>query len=366
MQALANLLEDSGVDLDNLIDVGRIDKISGGTWTTGMKVRDADGNESIEYAEQSRAGWVISPSWEDGPKWPVLQPGPTFNVQYQKPSGTGNDDIKPSDGWRSIVCLPDMQAPFHCERAADIALEIVGEIQPNVVVLHGDNLDLESMSRFRQHPSFAGGAQLAIDYMTLFCAELRSAAGPDAEIVWIQGNHEQRLENYALDNAAASFGLKKGKHPNKEWKDRPNLSVPELCELDESGVTYLEGYPANHYWFQDNVRIVHGHYTGQSAHTKYLAEGVTTVFGHTHHRIWAEKVLADGRLIHAISPGALCSVDGTVPGQMTGYDFDGPVRQPVNWQQGVLVGYGDGDQFIPEMVPIRGGRAMFRGRLLGV
>lgn len=360
LHRLAEILERSGIDLADLDDVGRIDKIEGGTWETAIKLRDAEtGEERIETVRQERAGWVVSPSWDTGPQWPLIQPGPTFDVSYREPSGTGSIP----EGWRTLVCLPDIQAPFQDERAMDVALEIVARVSPDAVVLHGDNLDLAELSRFRQHPSFAGGAQAAIDRMTLFCAELRAAAGPDAEIVWIEGNHEARLEHYVLDNAASAFGLSRGKLPDED-PQRPVLSVAELCRLTESGVTYLEGYPANPYWFQPNVRVVHGHYTGQNAHSKYLAEGVTTVWGHTHSRMWADKVLADGRRIYGLSPGCLCDVNGSVPGTMTGYGEDGPKRQPVNWDQGVLIGYGNGTDFRPEMVPIVDGRAVFRGELI--
>lgn len=361
---LAELLEARGLDVTEVVEAmettGAGARLSAGTWTTGMKMVDADGNPTIEYAEQSRAGWQLDiPSeWADGPQWELIQRGPEFKIGATKrpPSTT-------PEGWRSIVCLPDIQAPFQDERALDVALQIVALESPDVIVMHGDNIDAPELSRFRQHPSFAAATQHAIDRMTLFCAELRATAGPDCEIVWIQGNHEARLQHYVLDNAAAAYGISRGKLPDED-PQRPVLAVPELCRLEESGVEYLAGYPANTYWFQPNVRVIHGTYTGKAAAGKYLAEGVTSIWGHTHHANWSHATLADGRRIYALSAGALCAVDGSVPGTLTGYDFDGPIRQPVNWDQGVVVGRGDGDQFWPELVPIVEGVAVFRGERL--
>lgn len=358
---LLDLFEEYGVNVDDLFADGyRPKRISGGDWQTGMKIKQPDGTHKIELVDQKRGGWEInlSPAWADGPQWPVVQPGPAFTI-----GATKRPPNKKPDGWRSIVCLPDIQAPFQDERAIDVALQIVAAESPDVIVMHGDNIDAPELSRFRQHPSFAAATQHAIDRMTLLCAELRATAGPDCDIVWIQGNHEARLEHYILDNAAAAYGIARGKLPDED-PQRPVLAVSELCRLAESDVTYLEGYPANTYWFQPNVRVIHGKYTGKSAPSKYLAEGVTSIWGHTHSANWSHQTLADGRRIYALSAGALCAVDGSVPGTMTGYDFDGPIRQPVNWDQGVIVGRGDGDQFWPELVPIVDGVAVFRGERL--
>lgn len=354
-----DMLADHGVDVDDLFAEGYTPhRITVGHHQTGMKIQEPDGSHRVEVVEQKRGGFELrlSPSWASGPQWPLPQPGPEFNVTAV-PARPVRDD-----GDRVLVCLPDIQAPFQDHRALDVALQIVAITAPDVIVLHGDNLDLPALSRFRQHPSFAASTQQAIDEMTLFCAELRATA-PHAEIVWIQGNHEARLQHYILDNAAAAFGISRGQLPDED-PQRPVLAVRELCRLDESGVTYLDGYPANDYWFQPNVRVVHGTYTGKSAPDKYLAEGVTSIWGHTHAAHFSHRTLADGRRIYALSAGCLCSVNGEVPGTMTGYNFDGPVRRPVNWDQGVLVGRGDGVQFWPELVPIVDGAAMFRGERL--
>lgn len=360
LQELADFLERNGVDLDALPDLGRLEKLQGGTWETAIKIIDPEtGEHRVEKHRQERAGWVVTPTWDTGPQWPLIEPGPPFIIKHreQNPSDTGSD-------MRSLVALPDIQAPFHDEAALDVALEITAAVRPDVVALLGDNLDAPSMSRFRQRPEFRDAMQAGIDRMTLFCAELRQIVGDDAEIWWLAGNHDERLQNWTLDNDAAAFGITRGQLPNDWGSERPVLSVENLCRLGESGVTYCGGYPAATLWFQPNVRVIHGTYTGKNAANKYLAEGVTTIFGHVHHRVWLEKVLADGRLIHAISPGGLMAVDGSVPGTMTGYDWDGPIRQPVDWQQGLLIGYGDGDGFWPEMVPIRDGRAVWRGQVI--
>src|SRR6185437_2293513 len=104
-------------------------------------------------------------------------------------------------------------------------------------------------------PTFARTTQATVDRMALFVAQLRAAAGDECEIRWLEGNHEARLSNYIMDNARAAFGLRVGNTP-ESW---PVLSVPNLCRLDEHGVEYVPGYPANETWINDRLRVIHGH-----------------------------------------------------------------------------------------------------------
>jgi len=350
--------EASGVDIAELIALGQLEQIGG--WQTTLKLKNDDGTDRFETVNQAK--WSISPAWESGPTWPLVAPAPTMNVKY----GAKREKPVP-DGWRTVAVLPDIQAPFVDWDAVDVALSILAAVRPDVVVLVGDNLDFAGLSRFRQMPGFASSAQAGVDMMAWLCAQVRSTIGPDAEIHWIEGNHEARLPNMILDNAAGAYGLRRARLPDEDV-NRPVLTVANLCRLEDFGVEYHQGYPGAQVWFQPitdahPVRVTHGRFTSRTAAKRYLDEGATTIFGHVHSREWEERRLADGRIIHAMSPGALCLVDGSVPGVVTSYDEDGaPLRQPVNWQQGIVVGHGDGDTFVPEMVSIDAGRAIYGGR----
>jgi predicted phosphodiesterase len=256
--------------------------------------------------------------------------------------------------------------PIHDERAIGVALAIVKAERPDVVVLVGDNLDLCEFGRFRTTPAFQRTTQATIDRATVLCAELRAAA-PDARIVWIAGNHEERLPNYLLDNAAAAFGLRKGDMP-QSW---PVMSVPYLCRFDDQGVEYLPGYPASSFWINERLRVIHGDKVasgGSTAH-KYLAtEKVSTIYGHVHRREWAERTRLDHdgpKTILAASPGCLARTDGAVPSTKGGIDLDGrPVSTQEDWQQGVaVVRFEPGDgRFVYEQIAIHDGWAMHNGR----
>jgi hypothetical protein len=256
--------------------------------------------------------------------------------------------------------------PIHDEDAVAVALAIVKAEQPTKVVLVGDNLDGAEFGKYRLTPAFQRTTQATIDRLALLCAQLRAAA-PSAEIVWLAGNHEERLPNYLLDNAAAAYGLRKGGVPDG-W---PVMSVPYLCRFDEYGIVYLPGYPASSFWINERLRVIHGDKVasgGSTAH-KYLAtEKTSVIYGHVHRREWAERTRTDyhgARTILAASPGCLARTDGVVPSTKGGTDLDGrPLIRHEDWQQGLsVVRYEQGDgRFVYQQVAIHDGWAMHEGK----
>lgn len=357
--ALKALLDRSGIDLE---DISRVQKVN--VWQGFMK------NDEGEAEVIDLAGISLVPRWADGPDWPVVQQGPAIKLPASKTS------TKTAADWQTCVVLPDIQMGYfrtlngleetHDEAALQVALAIVRKANPDLVVLVGDNLDLPEMGKYRLSPPFAQTTQATIDRATTFCAEIRAAA-PAARIVWLAGNHEERLPNYIMDNAMACFGLRKGNAPDS-W---PVMSVPYLCRMDEYGIEYMPGYPAAEVWINQRLRVIHGDKVASNASTahRYLGtEKTSVIYGHIHRREWAERTRSDHdgpRTIMAASPGCLARVDGAVPSTKQGLDLDGrPLVRHEDWQQGLaIVRYEPGDgRFVYEQVPIRDGWAMWNGK----
>ena len=357
---IAELLERNGIDVD---DIGRVQKVN--LWQGFHK--DADGDAQVV----DLVGVSLSPSWEEGPKWPTVQPGPLYKLPAAR-AGKAK-----ADGWQTCVVLPDIQIgyfrtasndlePIHDEAAVAVALEIVRDVRPSLIVLVGDNLDAAELGKYRVTPAFQRTTQAAIDRLTLLCAQLRAVA-PDARIVWLAGNHEERLPNYLLDNAAAAFGLRKGMMP-ESW---PVMSLPYLARMDDYAVEFVPGYPASKVWINDRLMVIHGNKVasgGSTAH-KYLAtEKVSCVYGHVHRREYAARTREDRdgpKEIMAGSPGCLARIDGAVPSTKGGVDLDGrPMQSTEDWQQGVaVIQFEEGDgRFTYTNIAIHSGWALWAGK----
>lgn len=360
---LAAELERRGITAE---EVGRLSRIS--MWQ-GLTKND-DGEAEIH----DLYGFQLAPSWQDGPQWPVIQPGPVVKVSAPKVSRSAAES---KSGSTIVAILPDMQIgyyrqpngdlePTHDPQAIDVALAVVKALRPARVVLLGDNLDLPEFGKYRLSPAFQQTTQAAIDYATKFVARLRACA-PDATIDWLAGNHEERMQHWGMDNARAAFGLRRGMTP-EGW---PVLTVPHLCRLDEHGVTYHPGYPASDLWLTDNLKVIHGDRVksrGSTAH-KYLDEQkVSVIYGHVHRIEVAHRTREDidgPAEIMAASPGCLARIDGAVPSTRQGLDLDGrPLTRAEDWQQGLgVVTIHDDDTWQYETARISDGRAWFRGKV---
>jgi len=366
---IAQMLARKGIDPS---EVGSIKKVS----LYQSVTKNPDTGEAIVHDLQAIQ---FSPSWETGPAWPVIEQGPQIQIQKVK-TKTG----KPKH-WETAVIVPDIQIgfyrksldsfelePIHDEKAIAVALEVIKNMNPDQVVLVGDNLDFAEFGKFLTAAPFKQMVQASIDRATMLCAQLREAA-PTAKITWIAGNHEARLARYIQTNAEAAFGITRGK-ADKFRETWPVLSVPFLCRMDEFGVEYLPGYPESAHYINSNLMIVHGDkvVSNNSTTKKYLDnERISVIYGHIHRNEYAYRTRRTDkgpRTIMAASPGCLCRVDGAVPSTKSGMDeFGRPLLQGAeNWQQGLGIvtyqPYGVGEEwFNYEPMWIYNGRGILRG-----
>jgi hypothetical protein len=178
-------------------------------------------------------------------------------------------------------------------------------------------------------PEFFWTTQPALLEWSWWLTQFRLAR-PGAEIKALEGNHDVRMPNLIATNMRQAYKLR----PVDELSLPPSLSVPRLLALHKLKVEYVDNYPDNGYWLNQNVFITHGDIVrgnpGDTAKAISSKQAFTTVFGHIHRResVTRRMKTHDGDLIYtAFSPGAACHIDGRVPGSRSGDQ----------WQQGIAV-----------------------------
>ncbi len=354
LQAVYDAFVERGIDLN---DIGDVDKIS--YWTNGT--------DALQVA------FKFTPAWEKGPDWPLVQPGKP--VKVSRPKSVRDASAKTV----KVAVLPDPQVgflrtknnqlvPLHDPSAIEVALAVTKDFQPDRVVLVGDYMDFAEFStKFVRHPAFVGHTQTSLDAGTRILGRVMSVTPEGSDAILMPGNHEKRLTDYVIQNAAAAFGLKRAVDPPSAW---PVLSVPNLLGLDALGIMYGEAYPAGEYKLRDDIRVIHGHTVssqGSSAATIAKKNPVSTIFGHVHRiEVHSQQwnLGSEIRDCITLTPGCLCATDGAVPSASSAINEDGSyVVSNENWNQGAafLTFDADSGPISAEIAHIKNGETFFRG-----
>lgn len=280
------------------------------------------------------------------------------------------------------ISLPDMQIGLHRdgrgemitsqdESAIDVAFQLVAYLNKSFgvdyLVYQGDNLDFAEFSRHRSAPGFRGNTQYAIDRLGAIVAT-GNACAPNAEGVYMKGNHEDRLVNKLTDQMPDLVGI------TRVGDEDPVLGVDYLCRFNEYNVEYIRDYPNGEFWVNEGTRFIHGSAvsSGKGATSAgWLSKGVNTIGGHIHRGelVWGRRSNStEAWQTFAGSAGTLAKIDGEVPSSKTGVDEGGslPIRRGTeDWQQGIMLVYYDktGKDAWPVIIPINNGTAFFDNRL---
>lgn len=240
--------------------------------------------------------------------------------------------------WKTTLILPDIQFPFHDKAVFSKILAVVKDIQPEAILQIGDGIDFPQVSQWTKGTAgeYAPTLQLHIDGYKGLLREVREAA-PDAEITWLEGNHDLRLEDFVRKYAAPLTTL-------------DALSFDNLFSLREVGVEYVKG-PIR---IATNTYAVHGHESGgyaaqpQAWELKFMrryGSEKNIVFGHTHQPFLITRAFGyNGK----VSPRFTMNVGSIMDPTHARYVKDGAV----SWQMSFAILRDNGKEVWPELVLI--------------
>ncbi len=246
--------------------------------------------------------------------------------------------------------------PFHDRAAIDAVFQVVESYRAvlDTVLILGDLLDLTNWNdKFARQPEFYWTTQPSILEAHWLLRRLREIL-PHAKIVWLPGNHEDRMRKAIEKHLLEAYQLRAA----DELDLPPALSPEKLLALDALGIEYESEYPGAERWLGP-LRASHGDVArqppGASARAVVEKTMCDNAFGHTHRLEMVSKVVRGrrGELVQlkSLSIGCLCHVDGRVPGSDKGD----------NWQKGfALVTYTE-SSWSPTLVSLDSGEAVVGG-----
>jgi UDP-2,3-diacylglucosamine pyrophosphatase LpxH len=240
---------------------------------------------------------------------------------------------------KTVLICPDVHIPYEHEAAVKCLVRVCKAIQPDYFVCLGDLLDFYQLSRFDKDPGRKTTVSDDCDLARRWFYKVDAALPLKCEKVFIEGNHENRLQKWIWSNAM-DLG-----------KMIPSL--PEYLHLKKLGWVHV---PYGKLWRLGDVLYMHGDRCGMNVSMNMIRKyGCNVVHGHDHGaalRYFANAVTR----MWALNCGHLSDMD------QQEYLYGGVA----DWTMGFgLVEYtNDFKHAVPSFVPVIDGKAMVRGKLI--
>lgn len=273
--------------------------------------------------------------------------------------------------WKAGI-FSDVQVPFHCRDACDVATQILRDFKPHTLFSNGDFWDIFNLSRFPNaktsiNEKFADDLDGEIDRGHKLLQHIVNQVQPERLLI-NNGNHEWRIMR-AISNAS---GNEKKLLETRLLRDA--YSYPKLFRFDELGVPvkFAGEYPRGQWLHPDlpnheNCWIEHGYVARKKSGytcTSLMEDRMSSVIcGHCERLALIWRHVNGDRSLFGVEGGNL-SILG-VPGDGDGLYSGIPHSVPdyTNHTQGItLLTYADGHWF-PEIVRIVRGVSCWNGKV---
>lgn len=227
------------------------------------------------------------------------------------------------------VYIPDSHGYYADEAAIAATARDIKSLDPDEVVMLGDHVDCSGFLSTHGLPS----AMQDCDYS--YDADIKAAnrhldafttAAPSASFYYLEGNHEARVERWAITHALAKRVDAEG--------IRREMCPEYRLRLKERGIRYFrsntkyQGISIPGTIRLGKVFVTHGITAGKYAAERHLdAFAASVVFGHIHRKVSVVSTKVSTGTIIARSPGCLALLQqpyakSTPTGHTHGYDLD--------------------------------------------
>lgn len=244
------------------------------------------------------------------------------------------------DTLTKVISLFDVHAPH--EISFDGILKFLKKEKPNLLILGGDFMNIDSLSRW----SLAGGKRLTLEgkrfakeckYAEALLDRLQLASGKDCKIIYLEGNHEDWVNQYIEQ------------HPEMQGI----IDLPLMLNLEERGIAWIPYRSKDNYYKVGKLFYTHGDYCNVHHARKMVSSWNCNVrYGHVHtHQVFtssSKRGISDQN--KAIAIPCLCK-DGSYM-----------ESRPTSWSHGFHIAHINkrGD-FWENVIQINKGKFMFDG-----
>lgn len=186
--------------------------------------------------------------------------------------------------------ISDVHAPMHGDQY-NLAIDCLAD-SVDCLIINGDFLDFYSVSAYGKHPDVQFAIEEEINWGR---DELNRLNKKFKKVVFLLGNHENRLERYILSNCPAFWNL---------------CDLERMLNLKEIGIEWHD-YQVE-YKITESLRLQHSppSYSQNLARTSLLKKpGASYIYGCSHRLDFAVINLSNGGTCEVYSTGWLGSTD---------------------------------------------------------
>lgn len=209
------------------------------------------------------------------------------------------------------VWIPDTQLrPGVDTDHIDAAANYIADRKPEVVIIGGDWWDLPSLSSYEkpgsaffEDVSLNADIEFGNDTMDTFITKLRKPRGYSPRIVFLEGNHEYRMQRAINDDPTRL----------RDILGRHHLVAHQLCEWHNfQDIVKIDGISYSHY-FVNPLSLTRG-VLGGTADNRLNKLKCSFTMGHQQTLITGSQYLPDGSRIRALVAGAFYQHDEAYAG----------------------------------------------------
>lgn len=191
---------------------------------------------------------------------------------------------------KTALIIPDTHAPYHDKKAYNLMIKVAKDIKPHEIVILGDFADFYSVSSYGKDPRLPAMLIEEVDTVNKMLDQLDDLF-PRARKVYLEGNHEHRLEKYLCDKAPAIFGF---------------VDCKELFKINKRpGWAWIKYEPAQRHKVLGSKLLARHTPLGSTAKLSATRALSSLVYGHIHTMEEAHIVGLNGESYVAFSVGWL-------------------------------------------------------------